>query len=320
MKKTFLILLLLIISISSISQEIPLDKKQYLLQKSYGILEFIYEDDKDFVRNPIRINFFNKDSIKSFLGENEKTNGIFIEYTDKYFSFEFFRGKIVKFNSKNKTKTNLKVSNEFKIKKAREFLRKFRPDLDDIFLFPKVVTSNRNIFNIVFFYYFQGFPSIDWANLEINENGKIKYLFFKERGCYKVPDKIITYEKAKEYVKKYINNEIKKKKEYWVEKVEDYNIVELNMEQKKKYASYGLSVFDHTKPIFLHPNTSFGKYTENIEEYGYKKENFRYNNWNWANFVRLSYIIWIDKPIVHFDSNYSGLIVDAETGEIIGWM
>jgi len=87
MKKTILFFLLLIISISSISQEIPADKKQYLLEKSYEILEFIYENDNDFVREPLSV------SIKKF----KDLDYIFIDYFNRSFKFGFFRGLINKF-------------------------------------------------------------------------------------------------------------------------------------------------------------------------------------------------------------------------------
>ena len=326
MKKTILFLLLLIISISSISQEIPVDKKQYLLEKSYEILEFIYQDSNDFVREPDKV----------FTKEENGENLIIIRYEERKFLFKYFRGVLKFFDGIDKKDLGRERKQEYLIQKTRKFIRKSRPDLNDIFIFPKAASFNNGIFRIVYFYYFKGFPSLDWIIIEIKKDGNVSYFHSRERFNYKVPDKIISYEEAQEKVNDFFEENYKKGFDFWGEKIESFNIVEFNHEQKEKYSRYGLEKLNQRKPIFMHPNTSFGKYgfklkkdengtyykdiETNLKKYGFSKEDFNYNGWNWANFVRLSYIIWVDKPIVHFDSNYSGLIVDAETGEIIGGM
>ncbi|PLX19493.1 MAG: hypothetical protein C0601_01700 [Candidatus Muiribacterium halophilum] len=321
MKKTFLILLLLIISISSISQEIPLDKKQYLLQKSYEILEFIYEDNNEFVRNNDGIGFSrNGDESKVTLIYNyEKSNENTIYLT-------FHKNQITNITNKEKIIIKKKIERKKLIKRCRVFIEKFRSESTDLFMYSKLTKVYRDKISFLFFFYYKGFQTGEWALFNVFKNGIFKYVQISPGMKYKIPSNIITFEQAKKNVVKFLSKN-------YSENFEDLNIVELNPKQKKLYANYGLNLLDFSKPIFLHPNINIGKYKvithrdktgiivrdwTNVNEHGYSKENFNFNSSNCADFVRLSYLIWVDKPIVHRDKPFAGLIVDAETGEIIG--
>jgi len=168
-------------------------------------------------------------------------------------------------------------------------------------------------------YFYGGFPSTEWIGIDFRLDGVITYSNLYPRFDYKVPEKILSYDEAKEKVHEFMEKQLKKKKNYHGNIIEDYNIIELTPDQKERYVIFGMFRFDLSKPMFFHPNSLFGKYKNNLKKYGYTKEDFNLVR-DSAYFVRLSYLIWVDKPLLDPVQKFTGLIVDAETGEIIGGM
>ena len=183
-------------------------------------------------------------------------------------------------------------------------------------------------FHILFRFYYKGYQTSEIVSAEIYKTGIFDFILIQNPSDYKVPDKIITFEEAKEKVKEFI------KENYSEDIYSKFKFIEPEISQNiDKYSN--LTYLKHGKPVFLHANTKIGKYKisyyrdeknnikidySNVEKYGYTEKDFKDGIYE-SLFSRLGYLVYIDYPLLNgkrLQRKYTVFFVDVETGEIIG--
>ena len=350
MKKIFLCIFLICILSFSIFSDISEDVKEEILLQSKDIMKYMFNGlcDTSFVDRTYDVgyrtttgnldstilvyNLKNDVSLKDIKGEKWY---LYVEPELSIYHFYFEENKFTGIQCGKWDQSNIKKRIKLKevLKKTRAFIKKYRPDLDDYFLKIYFLNNYKNDFHFGFSIYYKGYQTSEIINVTMFKTGLFKYFFIDNLLDYKIPDKIITFEEAKEKVKEFIKENYSGDK-YYEDVYSKFKFIESEISQNiDKYSR--LSDLKHGKPVFLHANTKIGKYKisyyrdeknnikidySNVEKYGYTEKDFKDGIYE-SLFSRLGYLVYIDYPLLNrkrLQKKYTVFFVDAETGEIIG--
>ncbi|MCK9477587.1 MAG: hypothetical protein M0R46_16855 [Candidatus Muirbacterium halophilum] len=346
MIKRFLTIIICFVFSFNIYAKVSEEVRENIIRQSKDIMRFIFDgiDDTSFIEKTYDIDYF-RSNIKGGLDGismvyDAESNLTVQEVREKdlkqpklnIYHIEFSDLKVTIIQQSEWNQENLKTNLSFKegIKKTREFIKKYRPDLDDYFYKVVLIKDYKESFILIFRIYYKGFQTTETINMTFLKTGLIKYLGIDNPLDYKIPEKIISYEEARKKVKEFIKGNYRNHS-YYGDVYEKFKFIEPE-ESYKMWLHSALNYMDHGKPIFLHANTKVGKYklkyfkdkngkvqvdSTNLEKYGYTEKDFNYKG-RYSNFSRLGYMIYIDHPVIVIQRGFAVFYVDAETGEIIG--
>ncbi|MCK9477821.1 MAG: hypothetical protein M0R46_18050 [Candidatus Muirbacterium halophilum] len=362
MKKIFLSIVFICILSFNIFSDISENVKENILRQSKDVMKYIFNGlcDTSFVDKTYDVSYWETNSMGGLNGislvynfENDLTLKDIRDYdieSDDWFTnektepdklyvyhFQYLKDNriaMVQLSGSDWDQSEFENNITYKeaINKVRDFLKRFRPDLENYFLkvyYFSPYNYKGEKYNVRLRIYYKGYQTSEFINSDVYKTGLLSFILIQNPSDYKVPDKIITFEEAREKVKEFIKENYSGDK-YYEDVYSKFNFLEPgNAGDLDKLKSFTIQ---YGKPVFLHANTKIGKYKistyrdekdnikidySNVEKYGYTEKDFRDGRYE-SLFSRLGYLIYIDYPVINYKKKYSVFFVDAETGEIIG--